>query len=64
MIRWMLATDNSGHWYLIPAERLSDWGTWLDLDEDDEQSWEAPEFAKRIDGPHMMTFTDPQETQS
>jgi len=59
--RYFLSKDNSGHWYLVQADKRKKWEAWCDLDEDDERSWEAPEFARRIDGhPSLVTFSDIQ----
>ena len=62
MTRYYLSTDQSSHWYIVPVERRAEWEAWRDLSEDDERAWEAPEFAKRINGsPSFVTFTDPQD---
>ena len=59
--RYFLDTDNSCHWYMIPVENRAEWLSWCALDEEDEASWTAPEFAKRLGGhPNMITFADPQ----
>ena len=56
--RFEIVSDNSGHEYYIPVERYTDWASFMMLDEDDEASWEVPNFATRIDG--RFTFTDPR----
>lgn len=56
--RFEIVSDNSGHKYLIPIERYNDWASFEMLDEDDEASWDVPDFAKRIEG--RLTFTDPR----
>jgi len=53
--RFCIVGDGDGHSFLIPAERRGDWT----LDEGDEE--EVPTWAKPIDGPHRLTFTDPKE---
>lgn len=58
--RFFLGRDQSSHWYLVPVVNKLEWEAWTDLPEDDECSWESPEFAKMIDGPYSLTFTDPQ----
>ncbi len=59
--RFFLSQDNSSHWYLVPVSQDILWEQWRNIPEDDERSWVEPEFAKRIDGPHRLTFTDPKE---
>lgn len=56
--RYRIVGDNSDHEYYIPVERSADWEVFMAIDEDDERSWDVPEFAKRIDG--NFTFTDPR----
>jgi hypothetical protein len=59
--RFFLSQDHSCHWYLVPATKAKAWEKWLSLDSDDERSWDAPDFARRIDGhPSGITFTDPK----
>ena len=59
---YFLDSDNDGHWYLIPLANKGAWDLWCDADADDEASWEAPAFAKRLDGhPKWVTFTDPKQ---
>lgn len=60
--RFFLATDNDGHWYIVPDERRSEWSAWRDLDPENEDSWDAPEWARRLGGsPELVTFKDPIE---
>lgn len=59
-MRYYLARDNSGHWYVVPDGRRSDWVAWTLLPEDDERAWDAPDWAQRVNGaPGLVTFTDP-----
>lgn len=59
--RYFLDQDNSSHWYIVPLDRKAEWEAWLAIDEDDEASWDAPEWAKSIGGsPTLVTFTDPR----
>lgn len=46
--------DDSTHHYIIPFERLEDWEKFLEIPEDDERSWEVPEWAERIDGGRIV----------
>ena len=48
--RYFLSSDNSGHNYIVPSKFKKEWNEWLELDEDDEMAWDAPEFAERIEG--------------
>lgn len=58
--RYFLDQDQSCHWYLVPLENSQEWEDWLEIDEDDEKSWEVPGFARRLDGdPARVTFSDP-----
>jgi hypothetical protein len=54
---YTVASDNSGHEYIIPVEHLDEWNAWAELDEDDERSWDAPEWAERLAG-GRLTFSD------
>lgn len=56
--RYFIGVDNSGHEYAVPIAKEQEWETWSNLPEDDEAGWEAPEYAKRIDG--RFTFADPR----
>ena len=58
MQRFEIVSDNSGHEYYIPIERYNDWASFMMIDEDDERSWEVPDFAVRIEG--GLTFTNPK----
>lgn len=60
MTRYFLSQDDSCHWYLIPADRREEWDTWRNLASDDERSWEVPDFARFIDNPSFVTFTNPE----
>lgn len=57
--RYFLAGDNSGHDYVVPVEHKEEWFAWLEIPEDDERSWDVPEFATQVDG--GLTFTDPRD---
>lgn len=60
-MRYKIAEDNSCHYYLIPANKQKEWDEWLNIPEDDERSWDAPNFAVAIDGWHRLTFENPIE---
>ena len=56
-MKYTLTTDNDGHWYVIPVDKHKEWNTWLNIDPDDERSWDAPDFAKSVGGaPSLVTF--------
>lgn len=56
-LRYFLSRDNSCHWYIIPEEYRTAWTAFLNLDEDDEQSWDIPTFATAVGGsPELVTF--------
>lgn len=59
--QYFLDTDGSCHWYLIDYSQKKEWDEWIDLDEEDPNAWEAPDFAKRIDGPQSIIFQKPIE---
>jgi hypothetical protein len=58
--RYFLAQDDDSHWYLVPEQNRAEWEAWRNLPSTDERTWEHPDFAKPIDGPHTLTFADPQ----
>lgn len=59
-MRYFLSEDPSGHWYVIPEYRRSEWDRWCELPEDDEDSWDSPPWASRLMGsPSNITFTNP-----
>ena len=57
--RFRIVEDDCCHDYLIPVGREQDWQLWLESVE--AEAGEAPEWAKRIDGAHFLTFADPRE---
>jgi len=60
--RYFLARDPSCHWYLVDASKRVEWMRWADLDEDDEASWNAPDYAQRLEGSvSQVEFSDPRE---
>jgi hypothetical protein len=62
LTRYFLDTDDDGHWYLVPVAKRDDWSRWRNIPSEDERSWEAPGYAKRLGGvPNRMTFADPEE---
>lgn len=57
--RYFEGVDNSSHHYLIPLEKRSEWYAFCELPEDDERSWDTPEWAERLDG-GLLTFEKPE----
>lgn len=56
-MKHFLSQDNDGHWYIVEVARRDDWLTWLEQDQDDEASWEEPDFAVRLGGaPDLVEF--------
>lgn len=61
-MRYFLSQDNSCHWYIVPVDKRAEWSAWRELDDDDERSWDVPEFATELSGaPSNVTFTDPRD---
>jgi hypothetical protein len=48
--RFFLDCDNSGHWYVVHADKRSEWVTWCSYDDGDERGWDVPVFARRVNG--------------
>jgi hypothetical protein len=57
--RFFLSQDRSCHWYIIDASKRAEWDVWNEIDEDDPAGWNVPKFAREIDRPEGITFTDP-----
>lgn len=57
--RYFIGFDGSGHSYLVPLEKKDEWDVWTEISEDDERSWDVPDYAVYIDG-GLLTFSDPQ----
>lgn len=53
--RYVIVGDDSGHEYVIPMARRSDWTAFMESDE--PASGEVPAYAMRIEG--TLTFKDP-----
>jgi hypothetical protein len=58
--RYFLDRDNSGHWYVVPCDKAPEWHAWVEMDENDEASWDVPEFAQPVGGSHtLVSFMSP-----
>jgi hypothetical protein len=61
MMRYFLASDDDGHWYVVAEEHRREWEEWRDIDSDDERAWTPPPFARSLGcSPTRVTFTDPR----
>lgn len=62
-IRFFIDADEDGNWYFIPESKRDAWINWLatDFAAADLMDCVVPEFAVDIEGPNLLTFTDPQE---
>lgn len=66
--RYCLLQDDSGHWYLCPHDRRDEGSAaleaieayWRDIDIKGPAPT-LPPWVKEIDGPHLLSFTDPAE---
>ena len=47
-MKYTLIQDNDWHWYVIPSNCQNDWSEWCEIPEDEEESWESPEFAREV----------------
>ena len=54
--KYFLSQDNSCHWYAVLADKKKEWDEWANLDEEDEASWNVPDFASGIDSPSEVQF--------
>lgn len=54
--KYFFDQDHDCHWYLVQANKREEWSKWLGLDPEDENSWEAPNFAEPL-GTHVSFFT-------
>lgn len=68
--RFYIGGDDDGHDYLVPLEQRADWTAWEEHQaknpdgmtaEEQERAWTPPEYARRIGGWSMLSFTDPKE---
>lgn len=60
--RWFLDTDNDGHSFLVPVDLRTRWDLWIAQTLDEDSVCTPPPVGVRsIDGPHLLTFTDPRE---
>jgi hypothetical protein len=57
--RYFVGIDSSSHRYLVPVERAKDWRAWTEMPDDDEDAWDVPEYAERLDG-GTLTFSEPK----
>lgn len=56
-LRFCLVEDTDCHWYVIPAERVSEWNRFAAFSDDEDS--DAPDWARRVPGsPSLVTFND------
>lgn len=53
--------DDDGHWYLYLVEHEPIFLEWLKKVYDEDYYGPPPEEVKQIDGPHSITFENPEE---
>lgn len=59
-MKFFFDQDSSCHWYIVESAHRTEWQKWRDLDEDLEEAWTHPPFAKPIDGyPTRYDFENP-----
>lgn len=59
--RYFIGRDDSAHTYLVQVEHRDKWDAWVNQLGGDHADYDTPSYARRIDGVHRLTFTDPQE---
>lgn len=58
-MEYFLTQDNDGHWFVVPVEKQKDFDKWTEMDPDDPDSWDAPEYAKQVGGwPGLVKFKE------
>ncbi len=60
MVEYILTRDNSGHWYVIPADKQQEFCKWVESFEDDdrEEDQDQPDWAVEVGGaPCLVHFT-------
>lgn len=55
--RYFIGSDDAGYNYIVPTSKYREWSAWREISEDNEESWDAPGWAERIEG--GFTFTNP-----
>lgn len=60
--RYFIGIDCSGHEYLIPLSKKKEWEEYTNIPEDDERSWNIPDYAESIDG-GTLTFENPRNKE-
>jgi hypothetical protein len=53
---FILVTDDSGHWYVIPSAKRIRWAVWLESE--DAELGSPPDYAQAVGGnPNLVEFT-------
>jgi hypothetical protein len=56
---FILTSDDSGHWYVIPANRQMEFCAWVESFEDDGDGTDQPAWAERVGGaPSLVEFQE------
>ena len=57
---YFLDNDDSGHWYIVPLEKLSEWNEWVETESEDSL---APDYVKKLGcHPRYLAFQAPRDT--
>lgn len=59
--RYFLASDDDGHWFIVPVERRSDFDDWVSQDWSSElANFQTPTYVEEVGGdPSFVTFENP-----
>jgi hypothetical protein len=63
--KYIIDGDDDGHWFYFPVEKREDFEKWIDIqygeEYDDPLYGNYPDWLKCIDGPHFITFENPED---
>lgn len=59
--KFRFVSDDDGHHYMIPADRVNEWDTWTEGFYTGVNDGDFPDWAERIDSPSQWTFMFPVE---
>ena len=60
-MRYKIIQDNDYHWYLVKVVDEGAFNTWLQEDTESDSFDPEGHPGKPIEGPHLLTFTEPKE---
>ena len=56
-MKYYITTDQDSHYYVVPLEKKDEWEAWCNLDPEQEDAWDPPNFAYAIGGcPTQIVF--------